>query len=203
MPSHRLLSRFNLCSPVTTLSPLLLLPCPPISSSIALPSLIPTLIPALSPAPPPALSKLLPLPKAALSLLYTSHPGLNPLQPLCYQLRLPVDARVPRDILLCLCSPPPPPRLPSPLTHCPSPAKTRRACLHHHRCRRRRRCYHCYWRWAGASAVLYSLSKAVAPPAAAIVLPRLCQAGADRPCTGAPGLWGLPCSAEATEDSTG
>lgn len=129
MPSNHLLSRLNLCSPVTTFSPLLLLPCSPISSSIALPFLVPPLIPALLPAPPPTLPKLLPLPKPALSLLYTLHPGLNPPQPLCYQLRLPVDARVPRDILLCLCSLPPPPRLPSPLTHCPSPAKTRRASL--------------------------------------------------------------------------
>lgn len=36
-------------------------------------------------------------------------------------------------------------------------------------------------------------------------VPRLCQAGADRPCTGAPGLWGLSCSADhrETEDDTG
>lgn len=162
MASNHLVSRLNLCSPVTTLNPLLLLPCPPISSSFALPLLVPPLLPALSPAPPPTFPGLLPLPEAARPALSTLHPGLNPPQALCYQLRLPVDARVPRDILLCLCSPPPPLGFPRPsLT---APAQRRREEL---RCRRRR-C--CCWRWAGASAVLYSLSKAFAPPAAAAIV---------------------------------
>lgn len=45
-----------------------------------------------------------------------------------------------------------------------APAQRRREEL---RCRRRR-C--CCWRWAGAAAVLYSLSKAFAPPAAAAIV---------------------------------
>lgn len=203
MASNHLVSRLNLCSPVTTLNPLLLLPCPPVSSSFALPLLVPPLLPALLPAPPPTFPGLLPLPEAARPLLSTLHPGLNPPQALCYQLRLPVDARVPRDILLCLCSPPPPLGFPRPSLTAPA--------------QRRGEELHCLppppppplplllevgRRLRGS---LFSLQSLCSSRRRCHRVPRLCQAGADRPCTGAPGLWGLSCSADhrETEDDTG